>query len=190
MIAERSDLLDLRNKRNYDSWKVGFVRSPLWVRSSWWPISVNKASTTDFFLQKYTSHDVFSNAPRIPPQKRTAYRARSICFFGLIFTILHRFVFQLKKTFFSVAIFIFIHSVQAQIQSKKRNSLQNNNLQSQRSKMKQMLISYFISSPLHQYPSFHHYLKHQTHLQICSEPVFWLCKIIRILESFFRNATC
>ena len=113
-----------------------------------------------------------------------------ICFFGLIFTILHRFVFQLKKTFFSVAIFIFIHSVQAQIQSKKRNSLQNNNLQSQRSKMKQMLISYFISSPLHQYPSFHHYLKHQTHLQICSEPVFWLCKIIRILESFFRNATC
>ena len=118
------------------------------------------------------------------------YRARSICFFGLIFTILHRFVFQLKKTFFSVAIFIFIHSVQAQIQSKKRNSLQNNNLQSQRSKMKQMLISYFISSPLHQYPSFHHYLKHQTHLQICSEPVFWLCKIIRILESFFRNATC
>jgi hypothetical protein len=99
-------------------------------------------------------------------------------------------VFQLKKTFFSVAIFIFIHSVQAQIQSKKRNSLQNNNLQSQRSKMKQTLISYFISSPLHQYPSFHHYLKHQTHLQICSEPVFWLCKIIRILESFFRNATC
>ena len=97
---------------------------------------------------------MFSNAPRIPPQKRTAYRARSICFFGLIFTILHRFVFQLKKTFFSVAIFIFIHSVQAQIQSKKRNSLQNNNLQSQRSKMKQMLISYFIKSSLHQYPTF------------------------------------
>ena len=145
---------------------------------------MNKASTTDVLLQKDTSYDVFSNAARIPPQKPTAYRARSIFFFGLIFTILHRFVFQLKKTFFSVAIFIFIHSVQAQIQSKKRNSLQNNNLQSQ---MKQMLISYFISSPLHQYPSFHHYLKHQTHLQICSEPVFWLCKIIRILESFFSK---
>ena len=123
-----------------------------------------KASTTDFLLQKDISYDVFSNAPRIRSQKPTAYRARSIFFFGLIFTILHRFVFQLKKTFFSVAIVIFIHSVEAQIQSKKRNSLQNNNLQSQRSKIKQMLISYFISSPLHQYPSFQNTISNIKHI--------------------------
>ena len=112
-------------------------------------------------------------------------------FLGSFSPYVHRFVFQLKKTFFPVAIVIFIHSVEAQIQSKKRNSLQNNNLQSQRSKIKQMLISYFISSPLHQYPSFQNTISNIKHIfKSVPNQFFGFVKSSEFWNLFFRNATC